>query len=153
MNSYVVGFAFDHGKEHVLLIRKNRPQWQMGRYNGVGGHIRQGEKPVEAMVREFAEEAGYVTQVSQWKPLLRIIDKEREPAGEVFFFFTEIDIEACRSMTDEKVLIFPAVLLDALDTLSNTQWLVPMAMDEDFKETFLIEYEAEQPPIRKEKTQ
>lgn len=151
MTSCVVGFAFDEGKEHILLIKKNRPLWQRGRYNGVGGHIRQGEKPVEAMVREFAEEAGYVTKADQWKPLLRIIDQVHDT--EVYFFHIMIDVDDCCSMTDERVAVFPTIFLDGIDTLPNTQWLVLMAMDDDFKETFSIACEAEQSPIRKEKTQ
>lgn len=151
MNSYVVGFAFDQGKEHVLLIKKNRPEWQKNHYNGVGGRIEQGERPVESMVREFAGETGYATKPDQWQPLIRIINKALHPA-EIFFFFSELDIEKCRSITDEQLLIFPTVFLDSLDTVSDVQWLVPMAIDENFKETFSITPEAEQPPIRKEKT-
>jgi hypothetical protein len=35
---YVVGFAFDTDGR-VALIRKNRPEWQAGRLNGIGGHV------------------------------------------------------------------------------------------------------------------
>ncbi|MCX5828739.1 MAG: NUDIX hydrolase [Deltaproteobacteria bacterium] len=138
MNSYVVGFAFDHGKEHVLLIKKNRPEWQKGRYNGIGGHIEEGERPIDAMIREFAEETGYLTSEFRWHPLLKIIDNSPLHPGEIFFFYAELDIEECRSMTDETLLIFPVVMMDALDTIKNVQWLIPMAVDEDFKETFSI---------------
>lgn len=33
---YVVGFAFDLTLTMVALIRKNRPEWQMGLLNGIG---------------------------------------------------------------------------------------------------------------------
>ena len=55
---YVVGFAFDHKLEGVLLCQKNRPEWQAGKLNGLGGKIENGESPIEAMIREFKEEAG-----------------------------------------------------------------------------------------------
>ena len=61
MQEYVVGFLFDEdarryhktGHGNVVLIEKNRPAWQAGRLNGVGGHIEIGETPDEAISREF----------------------------------------------------------------------------------------------------
>lgn len=58
MINYVVGFAFDESKENVLLMRKNRPDWQKGYLNGLGGHIEINEYPLHAMRREAYEEAG-----------------------------------------------------------------------------------------------
>jgi 8-oxo-dGTP diphosphatase len=45
MNKYVVGFLFNSDTNKVCLIKKNRPQWQKGRLNGVGGHIEDGKAP------------------------------------------------------------------------------------------------------------
>jgi hypothetical protein len=43
-NSYVAGVAFNGRKpDKVLLIRKARPTWQLGLFNGIGGHIRKFE--------------------------------------------------------------------------------------------------------------
>lgn len=42
----------------VLLVRKNKPQWQVGRLNLVGGRIEEGETPTETAIRELQEEAG-----------------------------------------------------------------------------------------------
>ena len=53
---YVLGFAFNKGCTEVLLIEKKRPNWMVGKLNGVGGHIEDGETPIDAMVREFKEE-------------------------------------------------------------------------------------------------
>jgi hypothetical protein len=44
---FVVGFLFDSDLKLVVLIRKRRPKWMNGRYNGVGGHV-------EEVVGEFA---------------------------------------------------------------------------------------------------
>lgn len=60
----VVGFVF-RGKE-VVLILKNRPDWQAGRLNGVGGRVEAGESPKEAMVREFKEETGLYIPLGFW---------------------------------------------------------------------------------------
>lgn len=45
--------------ERVLLVLKDRPEWQKGKYNLLGGKIEEGETPEEAAVRELKEEAGY----------------------------------------------------------------------------------------------
>ncbi|HSI37253.1 MAG TPA: NUDIX domain-containing protein, partial [Tepidisphaeraceae bacterium] len=58
MRLYVCSFAFPPARDRVLLIRKNRPAWQAGKLNGVGGKIEPGETPRQAARREFEEETG-----------------------------------------------------------------------------------------------
>jgi len=53
---YVLGFMFDRDYAEVALILKNRPAWQAGKWNGIGGKIEGDETPHAAMVREFTEE-------------------------------------------------------------------------------------------------
>lgn len=62
--NYVVGFLFSTNKKEVVLIKKNRPDWQKGLLNGIGGHI-EDETPLEAMKREFLEETGL--KIEYWK--------------------------------------------------------------------------------------
>ncbi len=64
MIRYVCGFLFSLGSG-VVLIEKRKPSWQAGRLNGVGGKIEPGETPLQAMVREFEEEAGL--HVDGWR--------------------------------------------------------------------------------------
>lgn len=65
---YVLGFAFDPIGQYVLLINKNRPKWQEGLLNGVGGKVDAEDKSLEdAMVREFKEETGINTTKADWK--------------------------------------------------------------------------------------
>lgn len=51
MKQYVVGFAFDHTMDHVLMLKRKKPPYQH-LYNGVGGKIENGENPEQAMFRE-----------------------------------------------------------------------------------------------------
>ena len=44
--------------EKVLLVEKDRPAWQSGKLNLVGGKIEEGETPEQAALRELKEEAG-----------------------------------------------------------------------------------------------
>lgn len=39
MKEYVLGFAFNRERTKIVLILKNRPDWQKGKYNGIGGKI------------------------------------------------------------------------------------------------------------------
>lgn len=63
---YVLGFAFDD-LGRVALVRKNRPDWQRGKLNGIGGGIEEGEDPNAAMSREFFEEAGVTVPYDSWR--------------------------------------------------------------------------------------
>ncbi len=40
MERYVVGFCFNGDMSKVVLIQKNRPAWQVGKLNGVGGMVK-----------------------------------------------------------------------------------------------------------------
>jgi 8-oxo-dGTP diphosphatase len=55
-------FAGNH--EHILLIEKQKPEWQKGKYNLVGGKVEPGEDPVDAAQREFTEETGFKSPVT-----------------------------------------------------------------------------------------
>lgn len=53
---YCIAFVFTNDYEKVLLVKKEKPEWQKGLWNGVGGKLKPNELPVEGMNREFAEE-------------------------------------------------------------------------------------------------
>jgi 8-oxo-dGTP pyrophosphatase MutT (NUDIX family) len=49
-----VGFLFSN--EKVLLVKKEKPNWQKGYWNGIGGKLLPDEAPLAGMRREFHEE-------------------------------------------------------------------------------------------------
>lgn len=56
---YVVVFAkLVSNSDQILVVEKNKPEWQAGRYNLVGGKIEAGESPEQAAIRELEEESG-----------------------------------------------------------------------------------------------
>jgi 8-oxo-dGTP diphosphatase len=59
---YTVLFAFNSDKSKIALIKKNRPDWQKGFYNGIGGKVEENETFLQAATREFFEEAGIVIE-------------------------------------------------------------------------------------------
>ncbi len=127
---WVVGFLFDNNAEHVVLIRKNRPEWQAGRLNGVGGRVEPPETPVEAMTREFLEETGVT--VTWWGR--GHYAKLAWAQGVVHFFraFAPLEvIHSCETTTDEVVEVhWVHRLLDPAQPCGlitpNLRWLVPL---------------------------
>lgn len=125
MTSYVLGFAL-HG-QHIVLIRKTRPEWQAGHLNGVGGKIESGESPIDAMVREFREETGLNTPASSWHPFTTM----RFDDAEVRCFATRLRSgDVVTTTTDEEVVLVDVRRFGEHDILPNLYWLVPMALYE-----------------------
>lgn len=60
MQEFVVVYADPVGiaTNEVLIVNKDRPPWQAGRRNLVGGKIEPGESPESAAIRELKEESG-----------------------------------------------------------------------------------------------
>lgn len=67
-----VGYYFNKDLTLVNLIKKVKPASMSGKLNGIGGKLEWGETPVQAMVREFWEEAGVQTKEEDWKQFLTI---------------------------------------------------------------------------------
>lgn len=143
---YSLGFMFSEDKSKVLLILKDRPQWQAGKLNGIGGKTDKSKDlyPKETQIREFYEETGIVTNTKDWEEFAIITGKETENKTG-----TELDstysihcyrafsdkIAEYKKMESESPLIVTVdqiCLLNKyegyLKTVPNVQWLVPMAL-------------------------
>lgn len=57
MQKYVL-IHMQNDRGDFLMIRKNRPEWQKGKWNLVGGHVEKGESYEHAAIRELKEETG-----------------------------------------------------------------------------------------------
>jgi 8-oxo-dGTP diphosphatase len=123
LNHYVLGFAFDHKSRQVLLINKERPDWQKGRINGVGGKINDDETASEAMTREFNEETGFFTSQATWRLFCQLTGWDYS----VYCFATSIPFIAPLNMTDERPEWFSYDHLPS-NVNDNLWWLIPMAM-------------------------
>lgn len=132
---YVVGFVFDFKRDYVLLIRKNRPAWQLDKLNGVGGKIEDGEHPARAMWREFQEETGYWIDPDEWREVAQMVTE-----GNVVHFFgyvTQLTGPEFQkkfdhaSPTDETLEVWPVDEVRgqamSLGAIPNLAWLVPLA--------------------------
>lgn len=130
MTEYVLGFLFRDNATSVVLIRKEKPQWQAGLLNGVGGKIDAPESALTAMIREFREETGVDTNASGWEQFC-------EMSGEDFavYCFKAFYSDAwarVESTTSEKVGRFHPDNLTKHDCVSNLHWLIELAIDNNY---------------------
>jgi 8-oxo-dGTP diphosphatase len=141
MQQYVLGFLFDDD-ENVVLVRKNKPAWQCGLLNGVGGKIEPNETELKAMVREFTEETGVDTSALPWRKfcIMKGIDF-------IVHCFTVTDTTAWdNASTQESEEIEKTDLVGLWignDHISNLRWLIEMALDKNMGNSFtaIIRYD------------
>ncbi|MES2287295.1 MAG: NUDIX domain-containing protein [Bacteroidota bacterium] len=142
---YVLGFAFSEDKSHVVLIKKLRPEWQKGSFNGVGGKVEKSDKDIYlAMTREFEEETGLKTEVENWHNFADMVFEDDIMGGgavvHCFRMFNEKMFE-CKTTEEEEIQIFcidqntksehPSIYGSGV--IKNLLVLIPMAKDEDFE--------------------
>lgn len=129
MISYVAGLLFSPSGSTVVLVEKDRPTWQAGCLNAVGGKIEPGETPTEAMRREFREEAGL--DIAEWAPVAVLTGD----TFEVHFFSTRDEryIDA-RTMESERIcrcgvqwVLNP---FDCPHLIPNLRVIIPLALDD-----------------------
>lgn len=129
MTTMVCGFLFD--ADSVLLIKKRRPSWQIGRLNGVGGRVEPGESIDDAMSREFREETGLDIDPLRWAHLGAILfDK-----GTIHFFRARMQssvLDRAESKTDERVVRVPLCSFHEENLIPNLHWLIPLAWSQPF---------------------
>jgi len=126
MINYVVGFLYSEDWNNVLLIKKNRPKWQEGWWNGPGGHIEEKDDTIyDAITREFKEETGIRIKQSWWNlgPIVEC------PSCRIYYFYYNSDeIKYYSSNTDEQVMIW---IMDDLprNFISPSSWICRMLTD------------------------
>ncbi len=123
---YVLGFMFSEDRRYVALIEKNRPTWQAGLLNGVGGHIEDDDDgPGTAMAREFREETGVQTDPGDWEWYASL---SNEKCFIYIFRMFSDKVWDARTLTDEEV--FVRTIGNNFDKrIPNLSWLIPLALD------------------------
>jgi 8-oxo-dGTP diphosphatase len=129
-SNYVCGFLFDCEAGRVALIKKNKPDFQAGKLNGIGGKVESHEAPLEAMVREFREETGAC--IANWSRYCTL-NVAKGPATIDFFVSTSGEGVELQTTTDEKVGWYS--LRDSMTGwlaqphMRNLDWLIPLALE------------------------
>ncbi len=128
MQRYVVGFIFSPDFEKVVLIRKDRPEWQRGLLNGIGGKVEPYEDELTAMVRECSEETGINIPQEKWTRFAHFVNEH----AVIDFYFVKSELwHLARTMETEMVAYYLTYTLPALSTIPNLQWLIPLAVNWD----------------------
>lgn len=128
---------FDKNFEHVVLIKKNKPEWQAGFLNGVGGKVEEfDECPLYAMIREFKEETG--KDECNWVEFCTLYEEDQFEV--ICFFVDNKNIYDVRTMEKEEVVIIPVADLNKHKIVSNLSWLIPMIIDQPFEKEAVVEY-------------
>lgn len=142
ITEYVAGFLFSLDEKQVLLIKKNRPDWQAGCLNGIGGHIEKGEGPKEAMQREFKEETGL--DIYAWNKAVDLYGN----GWLVHFFYAHGNLQHAQSMTDEEVNIYDTqevITRSALTVIPNLRYLIPLCLDKDITKPVMVTEKVKEP--------
>lgn len=127
-----VGFVFTPDFSQVLLITKNRPPWQAGLINGLGGKCEVGESTIQCVARETFEEANLQIEPRHWRFITDITSAE----WRVDFFAAVFDghMNQAQAQTDELIAWYLVQRLP-LNVISNLRWLIPLAVDVMTKES------------------
>lgn len=127
MTHYVCGFVVtDNG--YITLIKKNKPEWQKGKYNGLGGKLEAGETLHGAMRREFLEEAG--KDVANWEHRVSLVGKDF-----TVNFFIAFDKEPFPLAECEEGDIIWANLSTVgslVNLIPNLKWIIPFCVQKQF---------------------
>ena len=141
MKRYTVGYIFTSNYGKVLLMTKNRPDWQVGKLNGIGGKIEAGESDLAAMVRECHEESALVIPEDQWTTICVMSGSDWE-----VIFLAALwpgSKSDAQSVTDEPVAWYETNNLPS-NVIANLRWQIPLAISwlkgEDALEDVRVRY-------------
>lgn len=103
LTKYVLGFSYDQYGA-LAMILKNRPAFQAGKWNGVGGHVETTDKTVQdAVSREFKEETGQDIPAFRW----RLVGEMRDESNFVIYVLTTRSaVLSAHTTSDETVKVF-----------------------------------------------
>lgn len=128
---YVAGFAFNDDGDSLWLIQKTKPEWQKGRYNGIGGKVEQNEAPMIAMIREFKEETGLDT--NGWKHWITL----RGQTAVVYVYSIILsgpEFFKPRTVEEEQVINveYPLSSFCHNTVIPNLRWMLPLIHEYTF---------------------
>lgn len=134
MKRYTAGFLFTDDGQFVVLVQKNKPEWQRGLWNAIGGKVEDGETPLECMRREFKEECVFGAHELRWEQFATL----RGADWEVHFFRAFHPIrwhwtDKNYGLETEVVKIWNVRHLPGV--IPNLHYLVPMALHQPLDPT------------------
>ena len=135
MEQYVLGFLFSIDESRVALIAKQKPQWQKGKFNGIGGKMEDFDDSFQSgMTREFKEETG--VEVSNWTYC--IVHDFSNCYLHIFRAFSDsIDDIKKQPNEIEKPKVFDVSDLPD-NMIPNLKWIIPLLLDDHVRFPYSI---------------
>src|SRR5688572_8271801 len=78
MKRWTLGFVFNEDFSQVLLIHKEHPEHQKGKWNGLGGKYEKDETANQCIAREVEEESSLCIDPNNWLPIGRVYGEDWE---------------------------------------------------------------------------
>src|SRR5687767_6774354 len=126
---YTIGALFTKDFGHVLLIGKEKPDWQKEKLNFPGGKVESDEDYAACISREFKEETDINISPFDWALIGKI---ENGPEYEVGFltavYDPEVHGEWCQT-TKEIPFWIKTTEIHNYRVVGNLYWLIPFAMN------------------------
>ena len=141
IKKYVLAFAFDKAGDKVVLVVKDRPEWQKGKINGVGGKVEDCDNyPSEAMSREFYEETGVAIDCFESFGSMEFLNDVLGGKAIVYLFRAFTDkIYSCKTKESEEIVILSVEqALKSKNIIPNLQYLIPMLRDKSLKSSNIV---------------
>lgn len=127
MKEFSLGFIFNATGDRVLLVHKQKPEWQAGKINGIGGKLEEGETPEECIARETFEEARLTIPSQAW--IFLGLKSETSATIHIFMTIYEGDTSDAQKGDYEEVEWFPTDNLPE-NCIPNLWWMIPFAQEQ-----------------------
>ena len=121
--THSLAFIFNPEGTHVALIEKQRPAWQKGLWNGLGGKVEPGETIMECVLREVDEESGIKTKDKDWKYVGDLTSQDWHVG--IYAMQLRQPYYDLHSDTGEKTAWIPKNNLPE-KIMDNLHWLIPL---------------------------
>jgi 8-oxo-dGTP diphosphatase len=126
---YVLGFLFSPDYKRLVLIKKNKPDWQKDLFNVPGGRLEDRDKTYyHAVRREFYEETGLDIPWGEWCSFAGLTGSDYI----VHCFVTCSEkYQQVFSATSETIEIYEVneILTSKLPIVPSLAYLIPLARD------------------------
>lgn len=119
-------FAVREGRVLLQRIPPGRGAWA-GRWNGVGGHLTQGESPEQAARREFSEETGLTLEAVRFAGLL-LVDVGSSPGIGILVFVGEAGEGDPRAGREGELAWFAPEAAEPTETVNDLPSLLPRTL-------------------------
>jgi len=137
---YVLGLAFSETGNQMAAILKDRPEFQKGKVNGIGGKVEPKENHFNAISREFFEETGVLLDEWGYFCKLQILNDVLGGVAIIhcYTLFSN-HIFSCRTMESEKVDVYTvADLCNKLDVAPNLPMLIQIALNKNLNFSHIV---------------